>query len=395
MKRLFVCPAVILLALAVCCSPAAVENNGERTAVMTARKILTLADEVTLTFNVLDGKYSQASVLEDVAFTAKAYPKALAAYENENGASVVMMPEDCYSIGTVVVRKMETSGEIVVRIDQKKLRKLSSAKAFLLPLKLESNNPAMKLRDYTYVVVPALGGSDECVRAVLPSTDGYADIYYSDAKDNTDCIVYFPGGGFANHTPGCISQIVDYCKGKGITLAIVMYRLPNRDRRRTMTDCENAIEMMLTGKAMLGGYSKLGVMGESAGGYLAALMSAMHPKKIDFQIDCYPVISMDPGKTHTGSMTMFLGTASPSQELIDTYSVEKRVTSATPPAYVAYSIDDDIVKPNENSHAYCEALRKAGVPVKEIPHETGGHHWGQWQDFPASMFEWIASFHAE
>ena len=88
---------------------------------------------------------------------------------------------------------------------------------------------------------------------------------------------------------------------------------------------------------MLGGYSKLGVMGESAGGYLAALMSAMHPKKIDFQIDCYPVISMDPGKTHTGSMTMFLGTA----------------------------------------------------------HETGGHHWGQWQDFPASMFEWIASLHAE
>ena len=95
----------------------------------------------------------------------------------------------------------------------------------LLPLKLESNNPAMKLRDYAYVVVPALGGSDECVRAVLPSADGYADIYYSDAKDNTDCIVYFPGGGFANHTPGCISQIVDYCKGKGITLAIVMYRL--------------------------------------------------------------------------------------------------------------------------------------------------------------------------
>lgn len=104
---------MILLALAVCCRPAAEEDNGERTAVMTARKVLTLADEVTLTFNVLDGKYSQASVLEDVEFTAKAYPKALAAYENENGASVVMMPEDCYSIGTVVVRKMETSGEIV------------------------------------------------------------------------------------------------------------------------------------------------------------------------------------------------------------------------------------------------------------------------------------------
>lgn len=75
MKRLFVFPAVILLALTLCCRPATVEDNGERTAVMTARKILTLADEVILTFKVLDGKYSQASVLEDVTFTAEAYPK--------------------------------------------------------------------------------------------------------------------------------------------------------------------------------------------------------------------------------------------------------------------------------------------------------------------------------
>ena len=45
------------------------------------------------------------TVLEDVEFTANTYPKALAAYENENGASVVMMPEDCYSIGTVVVKE--------------------------------------------------------------------------------------------------------------------------------------------------------------------------------------------------------------------------------------------------------------------------------------------------
>ena len=102
---------------------------------------------------------------------------------------------------------------------------------------------------------------------------------------------------------------------------------------------------------------------------------------------------MDPVRTHTGSMTMFLGTSMPSQELIDAYSVEKRVSSATPPAYVAYSLDDDVVKPNENSVAWCAALREAGVPVREIPHETGGHQWNHWQDFPSSMFEWIASLH--
>ncbi len=102
---------------------------------------------------------------------------------------------------------------------------------------------------------------------------------------------------------------------------------------------------------------------------------------------------MDPVRTHTGSMTMFFGTSMPSQELIDAYSVEKRVSSATPPAYVAYSLDDDVVKPNENSVAWCAALREAGVPVREIPHETGGHQWNHWQDFPSSMFEWIASLH--
>lgn len=391
MKKFNVCSAMILLAMTVACKTAVGEDDGERTAVMAVRKTLTLADKVALRFNVLDGNYGSAVMPEDVSFTAEAYPKALSIFENENDASVVMMPDDCYSIEAATVRKGEASGEIVVNIDQTKLRGLSSEKAFLLPLKLKSDNPAMKLRDYAYIVVPALNDSESACRAVLPSGGGYADIYYSGAKDNTDCIVYFPGGGFSHHSQGCINQIIEYCKGKGITLAIVMYRLPNRDRKRTVTDCENALDMMLTGKALLGGYSKVGVMGESAGGYLAALMSVKHPEKIDFQIDCYPVISMDPAKTHTGSMTMFLGTSGPSQELIDAYSVEKRVTSDTPPAYVAYSLDDDIVKPNENSHAYCESLRKAGVPVKEVPHDTGGHHWGQWHDFPTSMFEWIAS----
>lgn len=37
----------------------------------------------------------------------------------------------------------------------------------------------------------------------------------------------------------------------------------------------------------------------------------------------------------------------------------------------------------------------AGVPVTEIPHETGGHQWNHWQDFPSSMFEWIASLHTK
>ena len=121
---------------------------------------------------------------------------------------------------------------------------------------------------------------------------------------------------------------------------------------------------------------KIGVMGFSAGGHLASTI-ATHLTGDElpaFQVLYYPVISMDASYTHAGSRRNLLG-SNPSSALVKLYSSDKQVTAQTPPAYICWANNDDVVKP-ANSSMYRTALRKAGVPVTTKTFSTGGHGFG-------------------
>ncbi|MBP9637663.1 MAG: prolyl oligopeptidase family serine peptidase, partial [Bacteroidaceae bacterium] len=115
-----------------------------------------------------------------------------------------------------------------------------------------------------------------------------------------------------------------------------------------------------------------------------------------FQILFYPVISMEKGITHQGSRDNLLGTA-PTQELIDNYCNEKRVTSTTPRAFIVLS-DDDTAVPPTNSAQYYIALKKAGVPASLHIYPSGGHGFGYRTSFKyhaemvKELSEWLESF---
>ncbi|MFR5871987.1 MAG: alpha/beta hydrolase [Alistipes sp.] len=98
--------------------------------------------------------------------------------------------------------------------------------------------------------------------------------------------------------------------------------------------------------------NRVGIMGFSAGGHLAAT-AATHftgpEDRPDFSILIYPVISMD-SITHQGSKDNLLGTNAPA-ELAERYSNEKQVTDQTPRAFIALSDDDNGVPP-ANSDGY-------------------------------------------
>ncbi|MBO4550156.1 MAG: prolyl oligopeptidase family serine peptidase, partial [Bacteroidaceae bacterium] len=93
-----------------------------------------------------------------------------------------------------------------------------------------------------------------------------------------------------------------------------------------------------------------------------------------FQILFYPVISMDSRYTHAGSRDNLLG-SNPSSELVNLYSNELQVTSETPPCYICWASNDDIVKPI-NSTKYKSALKKAEVDVTSKTFSSGGHGFG-------------------
>lgn len=133
--------------------------------------------------------------------------------------------------------------------------------------------------------------------------------------------------------------------------------------------------------------ARVGVLGFSAGGHLASMLGTMHlppnPKiegeagkygtRPAFMVLIYPVISLTK-YAHKGSATMLLG-PNASEAKLDSLSTHNRVTTETPPTFLVYSNDDDVVVP-ENGTLMYEALRKAKVPVALHIYEYGGHGFG-------------------
>ena len=79
-------------------------------------------------------------------------------------------------------------------------------------------------------------------------------------------------------------------------------------------------------------------------------------------------------KTNGGSKKNLLGD-NPPPELVELLSNEKQVTKDTPPTFLFHTWEDSAVK-IENSLAFAEALRAAGVPFDLHIYEKGGHGMG-------------------
>lgn len=128
---------------------------------------------------------------------------------------------------------------------------------------------------------------------------------------------------------------------------------------------------------------KVGIMGTSAGGHLAAITSAFTEDmakisdsldavsvRPDFAILVSPVIDM--GKyTHAVSRKNLLG-ENPSTALMEKYSAQLQVTVSTPPAFIVHAADDKSVDPN-NSLVFYQALLEKKIISSLHIFPQGGH----------------------
>ena len=94
---------------------------------------------------------------------------------------------------------------------------------------------------------------------------------------------------------------------------------------------------------------------------LAKELYAEISNRPDAVILCYPVITSGE-KAHRGSFDLLLGKDA-SEEELTWASLEKQVTTNTPPAFLWQTFTDATV-PVENSILYTEACRNAGVPCE-------------------------------
>ncbi len=218
-----------------------------------------------------------------------------------------------------------------------------------------------------------------------------------DAPRSGTAVVIAPGGGYgmlaSNHEG---RQFANWFNAMGMTAFVLKYRLgPRYHHPLELGDAQRAIRWARAHAVQYGFQSdRVGLMGFSAGGHLASTAGthfddgkpdAADPIdrvgcRPDFLILAYPVISMSAPYSHGGSANNLLGeNASP--ELRKQLSNEFNVTPQTPPTFLLSTTADTVVPP-ENTVAFYEALRKAGVPAEMHIFEKGPHGVGLDLDDP-------------
>jgi len=241
------------------------------------------------------------------------------------------------------------------------------------------------------------------------------EVYLPSKKNATgQAMLIFPGGGYgilAYDWEG--TDIAKFLNAKGIAGIVVKYRLPSdvsqKDKYNVpLIDVQRAIRVTrYNAKKWNLESNKIGIIGFSAGGHLAATLGTHFNEKVydpmddadalsarpDFMALGYPVIAFGENSTHKGSQYNLLG-EKPSPERIAHFSNEKQVTAETPPTFLFHAQDDSSV-PVENSLAFYKACKDKGVLATMHLYPKGGHGFALaiknplLRGWPERMFEWM------
>lgn len=222
----------------------------------------------------------------------------------------------------------------------------------------------------------------------------------ADGTENTGkAIVICPGGGYVmlamDHEGHEMARIL---ADKGITAAVLKYRLPNGHHNIPADDAREAIRIVRRHAAEWGvNPEKIGISGFSAGGHLASTVLTHHRDSLStpsYGLLFYPVISARPGITHDGSAINLLGDKVGVSKWVAQYSNDEHVDTATPPTMLLLSSDDTTV-PVDNSLLFYKALVNNGIETEMHIYPTGNHGWGMHTTFPFhhtmidAMIDWI------
>jgi acetyl esterase/lipase len=231
------------------------------------------------------------------------------------------------------------------------------------------------------------------------------NIYRPIGENTGATMLVLPGGGFyavATDLEG--TEICDWVVQQGMTCAMLKYRTPQVWRRAkgqsvrpnvllALEDAQRAIGLLRQGASTHGiDPHKIGVIGFSAGAYIAANMSNTDERtytltdaadrqspRPDFAIIAYTARLLDESKGRNNL------------ELAHWV----KISSAAPPTLIIHAMDDPVDN-IRHPMAYALALNDVGVPVDVRFYAKGGHAFGmrptadpittQW---PGQVKQWL------
>jgi len=200
-------------------------------------------------------------------------------------------------------------------------------------------------------------------------------LYAPPNKNTGAAVVVFPGGGYhilAIDLEG--TEVCDWLNSAGITCVLLKYRVPDSGpypkSAAALQDAQRALGIVRTHAAEWHiDPRRIGVLGFSAGGHLAAALSTHFEQRLYGPIDSADQVSCRPdfaALIYPGYLALSEQNFAPNADI--------HVTEKTPPAFIVQAEDDPVHV--ENATVYFLALKNAKVPAELHVYAQGGHGYG-------------------
>ena len=188
-------------------------------------------------------------------------------------------------------------------------------------------------------------------------------------------VVVFPGGGYnilAIDLEG--TEVCDWLTSAGINCVLLKYRVPGTGpypkSPAALQDAQRAVGLVREHATEWGiDPKRVGVLGFSAGGHLAAALSTHFDQRLYDPIDAADKLSCRPDfavVVYPGYLALADKNFAPNPDI--------NPTADTPPTFIVQAEDDPVHV--ENAVVYFLALKNAKVPAELHVYAQGGHGYG-------------------
>lgn len=215
---------------------------------------------------------------------------------------------------------------------------------------------------------PVAGKADGILRLTKVESPSIAVFPVPRGDALAPAVLVCPGGGYsilAYDLEG--TEIAQWLNSIGFTAVVVKYRVPD-NRSGALEDAQRSLSLMRqNADAWNIDPARVGILGFSAGGHLAACASAGKGGR------SYAAVDDADQQRCTPDFTVLVYPAYLSDEHF-ALPAEVSVTKDTPPAFILQTQDDKHYI--NSSLAYYIALKSAGVPAELHLFPDGGHGYG-------------------
>ncbi|WP_345816667.1 alpha/beta hydrolase (plasmid) [Paraburkholderia sp. PREW-6R] len=222
-------------------------------------------------------------------------------------------------------------------------------------------------------------------------------------------VIVVPGGGYKVVAPQECTPVALVLREHGFHVGILYYRTTPHAFPHAFNDLTRAVRLLRNNADGFGiDGARIGLIGFSAGGHLAGLVSFAPNLHTDLDDDLVDAVSARPNRlmlvyalvrlsppTHEESVRNFLGASQADLRTRRQFDLERLLDSQSPPFHLTHAIDDDVI-PISGALALADRARDLGVPFDWNIMHHGGHGFTlraglTSTDWPKSLLDFLGA----